>query len=243
MREYFRHTGGGQSHRRAICRQGPVARPHGAAGHRAVRPPGGRRHSRRAGGRAGHAGRLGIAPRRPDGHHATWSTWRTSTISRSRPARGKPSAVTSATCRRPCLRRRLAGTSSRCSAIRPGSAPLLRDLHDAHLLERFIPEFRHARGLLQFNQYHKYTVDEHCLRAVEFATELWCRSGAAGPRLPPAEPKALAAPGPVAARSRQGISGRSSGDGGADRHRRRQAVGTCRRTRPRRCDSWSTSTC
>ena len=58
--------------------------------------------------------------------------------------------------------------------------PLLRDLHDAHLLERFIPEFHHARGLLQFNQYHKYTVDEHCLRAVEFATELWSDTGPLG---------------------------------------------------------------
>ncbi len=62
--------------------------------------------------------------------------------------------------------------------------PLLRDLHDARLLERFIPEFRHARGLLQFNQYHKYTVDEHCLRAVEFATESLLGRGPAGPRLP-----------------------------------------------------------
>ncbi len=59
-------------------------------------------------------------------------------------------------------------------------APLLRDLHDAHLLERFIPEYHHARGLLQFNQYHKYTVDEHCLRAVEFATELWSDRGPLG---------------------------------------------------------------
>ena len=30
----------------------------------------------------------------------------------------------------------------------------------------------HAAGLLQFNEYHKYTVDEHSIRAVEFATEL-----------------------------------------------------------------------
>lgn len=58
--------------------------------------------------------------------------------------------------------------------------PLLRDLHDAHLLERFVPEFHHARGLLQFNQYHKYTVDEHCLRAVEFATQLWSDTGPLG---------------------------------------------------------------
>lgn len=58
--------------------------------------------------------------------------------------------------------------------------PILRDLHDAGILERFIPEFIHARGLLQFNQYHKYTVDEHCLRAVEFATGLWADSGPLG---------------------------------------------------------------
>jgi [protein-PII] uridylyltransferase len=56
----------------------------------------------------------------------------------------------------------------------------LRDLHDAGLLERFIPAFTHARGLLQFNQYHKYTVDEHCLRAVEFAAELSSDNGPLG---------------------------------------------------------------
>ncbi len=49
--------------------------------------------------------------------------------------------------------------------------PTLQSLHEAVILERFVPEFACARGLLQFNQYHKYTVDEHCLRAVESATE------------------------------------------------------------------------
>jgi [protein-PII] uridylyltransferase len=57
---------------------------------------------------------------------------------------------------------------------------LLRDLHDAAILERFIPEFAHARGLLQFNQYHKYTVDEHCLRAVECAVDLLSNAGPLG---------------------------------------------------------------
>src|SRR3954465_9363771 len=47
---------------------------------------------------------------------------------------------------------------------------LLRRLHEMGVLEKFIPEFSHARSLLQFNQYHKYTVDEHCIRAVEEAT-------------------------------------------------------------------------
>ena len=45
----------------------------------------------------------------------------------------------------------------------------LRRLHDIGLLERIIPEFAHARDLLQFNNYHKYTVDEHSIRAVEAA--------------------------------------------------------------------------
>ena len=45
----------------------------------------------------------------------------------------------------------------------------LRRLHDVGLLERIIPDFAHARQLLQFNNYHKYTVDEHSLRAVEEA--------------------------------------------------------------------------
>ncbi len=57
---------------------------------------------------------------------------------------------------------------------------ILRNLHDIGLLERFIPEFGHARGLLQFNQYHKYTVDEHCLRTVEFACDLALDHGPLG---------------------------------------------------------------
>jgi len=59
-------------------------------------------------------------------------------------------------------------------------APLLRDLHEAAVLQRFVPEFERARGLLQFNQYHKYTVDEHCLRAVECATEMLADAGPVG---------------------------------------------------------------
>lgn len=58
--------------------------------------------------------------------------------------------------------------------------PLLRDLHEVGLLEQFIPPFIHARGLLQFNQYHKYTVDEHCFRALEQATDLLADQGPLG---------------------------------------------------------------
>ncbi|MGO9107734.1 MAG: [protein-PII] uridylyltransferase [Thermoguttaceae bacterium] len=57
---------------------------------------------------------------------------------------------------------------------------LLHDLHDAAILERFLPDFARARGLLQFNQYHKYTVDEHCIRAVEFAEKLLDDPGPVG---------------------------------------------------------------
>lgn len=48
---------------------------------------------------------------------------------------------------------------------------LLRRLHELRVLEKIIPGFQHARCLLQFNDYHKYTVDEHCIRSVETATE------------------------------------------------------------------------
>ena len=46
---------------------------------------------------------------------------------------------------------------------------LLRRLHETQVLHRIIPGFKHVRGLLQFNEYHVYTVDEHSIRAVENA--------------------------------------------------------------------------
>ncbi len=49
---------------------------------------------------------------------------------------------------------------------------LLHRLHELGVLEKIIPAFRHARCLLQFNEYHKYTVDEHCIVAVERAIAL-----------------------------------------------------------------------
>jgi len=48
---------------------------------------------------------------------------------------------------------------------------LLRRLHELHVLEKIIPEMKPARCLLQFNEFHKYTVDEHTLRAVDRCTE------------------------------------------------------------------------
>ncbi|MFO0913314.1 MAG: [protein-PII] uridylyltransferase [Pirellulales bacterium] len=54
---------------------------------------------------------------------------------------------------------------------------LLRRLHELRILERIVPGFDHTRCLLQFNAYHKYTVDEHCIRAVECVTEFRHRRG------------------------------------------------------------------
>lgn len=53
-------------------------------------------------------------------------------------------------------------------------------LHQLGYLEKFIPAMRHARYLLQFNQYHKYTVDEHCLRAVRMMEEFDARTDRLG---------------------------------------------------------------
>jgi [protein-PII] uridylyltransferase len=48
------------------------------------------------------------------------------------------------------------------------------------VLEWLIPDLRHARGLIQFNQYHSFTVDEHSLRAVEAASRFVLDSGPIG---------------------------------------------------------------
>ncbi len=57
---------------------------------------------------------------------------------------------------------------------------MLRRLSELNVLEKIIPPFAHARSLLQFNEYHKYTVDEHSLLAVERATEFQDDSGPLG---------------------------------------------------------------
>ncbi len=53
-------------------------------------------------------------------------------------------------------------------------------LHELGYLEKIVPAMRHVRCLLQFNQYHKYTVDEHSLRAVSEATEFATRQDGLG---------------------------------------------------------------
>lgn len=49
---------------------------------------------------------------------------------------------------------------------------LIRQMHSIRLLDCFIPHFKHTRGLMQFNQYHQYTVDEHTFRVLEACEEL-----------------------------------------------------------------------
>ena len=63
----------------------------------------------------------------------------------------------------------------------PGAvAATLEAMHRAHLLEKLIPVFATLRGLMQFNQYHKYTVDEHTLLAVGKAEALAMEPGVMG---------------------------------------------------------------
>lgn len=50
-------------------------------------------------------------------------------------------------------------------------AAILRSMHRTGVLDVVLPEMAHARCLLQFNEYHSYTVDEHTLRTIESLEE------------------------------------------------------------------------
>lgn len=64
---------------------------------------------------------------------------------------------------------------------RPGSvAKTLDAMHRAQVLEKIIPAFARVRGLMQFNQYHKYTVDEHSLLGVAKAESFLSDRGILG---------------------------------------------------------------
>ena len=62
----------------------------------------------------------------------------------------------------------------------PGTTATLEAMHRAHLLEKLVPAMGTVRGLMQFNQYHKYTVDEHSLLAVGRAEALSQDTGVLG---------------------------------------------------------------
>lgn len=57
---------------------------------------------------------------------------------------------------------------------------LLRRLHELGVLEKIVPPMAHARYLMQFNEYHRYTVDEHSIRAIEAATDFQHRDDTLG---------------------------------------------------------------
>ncbi len=59
-------------------------------------------------------------------------------------------------------------------------AETLTLMHQARVLEKLIPAFGRVRGLMQFNQYHKYTVDEHSLLAVKKVELLGQQAGMLG---------------------------------------------------------------
>jgi [protein-PII] uridylyltransferase len=62
----------------------------------------------------------------------------------------------------------------------PNTAPTLEAMHRSHLLEKLVPAMGTVRGLMQFNRYHKYTVDEHSLLAVGRAEALADEPGLLG---------------------------------------------------------------
>ncbi|MGQ4273988.1 [protein-PII] uridylyltransferase [Terrihabitans sp. B22-R8] len=49
---------------------------------------------------------------------------------------------------------------------------VLRRMNETGVLGRFIPEFGKVVGMMQFNMYHHYTVDEHLIRAVGILAEM-----------------------------------------------------------------------
>ena len=111
--------------------------------------------------------------------------------------------------------------------------PILRDLHDAGILERFIPDFRYAWGLLQFNQYHKYTVDEHCIRAVELPRSCGWIPGRWGRVYRPLMQKYLLHLALLDSRFGQGPLGRPLRPGHANRGRHVDAAWGCLATKSR----------
>ncbi len=58
----------------------------------------------------------------------------------------------------------------------------LRRMNDAGVLGRFVPDFGHVVGMMQFNMYHHFTVDEHLVRTVGMLTDI--ERGGASSELP-----------------------------------------------------------
>ncbi|MGH1418982.1 MAG: [protein-PII] uridylyltransferase [Hyphomicrobiaceae bacterium] len=54
----------------------------------------------------------------------------------------------------------------------PDPATTLRRMNESGVLGRFMPEFRRVVGMMQFNMYHHYTVDEHLIRTVAMLSDI-----------------------------------------------------------------------
>ena len=121
-----------------------------------------------------------------------------------------------------------------------GLGDSLRRLHELRVLEQLIPGITHARGLLQFNAYHRYTVDEHSIRVVEHLTLFADDRGTPGEVYRSIKDKAtlhLARCCTTWARLCPGPQRR-----GARLAQQIAATWPCRSTKARSCGSWSTST-
>ena len=55
---------------------------------------------------------------------------------------------------------------------RDSAGRVLRLMNDSGYLSKFLPEFGHVVGMMQFDMYHSYTVDEHTIKAVEILNEI-----------------------------------------------------------------------
>jgi [protein-PII] uridylyltransferase len=54
----------------------------------------------------------------------------------------------------------------------PQAARAMRAMHEVGVLSTYLPEFEPITGLVHHDLYHKYTVDEHTLHAIDFLDEL-----------------------------------------------------------------------
>lgn len=52
-------------------------------------------------------------------------------------------------------------------------ARTLSDMHDCGFLSAYIPEFEHVHCMVRMDHYHRYTVDEHLIKAVEYSERLF----------------------------------------------------------------------
>ena len=45
-------------------------------------------------------------------------------------------------------------------------------MNEVGFLGKYIPEFQNIVGMMQFNMYHKYTVDEHTIQCIKILSQI-----------------------------------------------------------------------